>query len=143
MQLPIDVSVHSLLAFLEFLHQNALSPSVIKNYISSINRQAKHFGWPTEPFDHHLISDYIRSITINTKFVPRHKGVFDLPTLARISAACESLPDLPLFRAAFLLAFFAFLRMSNIAPHSMHAFDSPVICYARISYLHIQVPMCS
>ena len=29
-----------------------------------------------------------------------------------------------LFRAAFLLAFFAFLRMSNVAPHSRYKFDT-------------------
>ena len=68
MHQPIDVSVHSLLAFSEFLHQNALSPSVVKNYISSIIKQAKRFGWHTEPFAHHLVSDYIGSITINTDF---------------------------------------------------------------------------
>ena len=123
MKLPIDVSVHSLLAFSEFLHHNALSPSVIKNYISSIRKQTKHYGWHTHPFAHHLVSDHIRSITINSSFTPSHKDVFDLPTLAKISQACNHLCDPPLFRAAFLLAYFAFLRMSNIAPHSLWAFD--------------------
>ena len=124
MRLPMNVSVHCLLAFMEYLHDNSLSPSVIKNYISSLTKQAKRFGWEMEPFSHHLVRDYIRSITINSSFAPSHKGVFDLPTLARISEACSSLYDPPLFRAAFLLAYFGFLRMSNIAPHSLKAFDS-------------------
>ena len=39
-----------------------------------------------------------------------------------ISKACDSLRDPPLFRAIFLVAFYAFFRLSNIAPHSAHQF---------------------
>ena len=71
-----------------------------------------------------LVSEYLRSISINTRFAPTPRGIFDLTTLALISQACDILVDPPLFRAIFLLAFFAFLRMSNIAPHSRFKFDA-------------------
>ena len=73
---------------------------------------------------HRLVSDYLRSISINTRFAPTPRGIFDLTTLASISQACDILVDPLLFWAIFLLAFFAFLRMSNIAPHSRFKFDS-------------------
>ena len=38
--------------------------------------------------------------------------------------ACDILPDPILYRAIFLLAYFGYLRMSNIAPHSLAAFYS-------------------
>ena len=57
-------------------------------------------------------------------------------TLARISKACDVLFDPPLFRAAFLLAFFGVLRMSNIAPHSRIKFD-PLVHILRQDVLFI------
>ena len=124
MSLPVQPSVHSLLAFMEFLHVNSISYKVLLNYISSLKTLGKKFGWSLTPFDHHLVASYIRSISINSSFSPTPRGIFDLSTLSAISKACDILSDPPLFRAAFLLAFFAFLRMSNIAPHSRFKFDS-------------------
>ena len=40
-----------------------------------------------------------------------------------MSKACDSLGDPPLFRAIFLVAFYAFFRLSNIAPHSARQFS--------------------
>ena len=108
---------------MEFLHINSISYKVILNYMSSLKTAGRRFGWNLAPFDHHLVSSYIRSISINSNFSPTPRAIFDLNTLAAISKACEILYDPPLFRAAFLLAFFAFLRMSNIAPHSRFKFD--------------------
>ena len=55
------------------------------------------------------------------KLVPRE--LFDLPTLVQIFQAYEILEDPPLFRVAFLLVSFAFLRAPNLAPHSVHKFS--------------------
>ena len=43
-----------------------------------------------------------------------------------MSISCEILPDPLLFRAIFLTAYYGFLRMSNIAPHSAATFDPAV-----------------
>ena len=123
MSLPPTPSVHSLLAFLEFLHVNSLSYKVILNYLSSLKHSATRFHWPLLPFTNHLVHDYLRSISINSQFAPTSRGVFDLSTMAAISRACEILDDPLLFRAIFLTAFFAFFRMSNMAPHSRFKFD--------------------
>ena len=123
MSLPPTPSVHSLLAFLEFLHVNSLSHKVILNYLSSLKHSATRFHWPLSPFTNHLVRDYLRSISINSQFAPTSRGVFDLSTMAAISRACEILDDPLLFRAIFLTAFFAFFRMSNMAPHSRFKFD--------------------
>ena len=123
MCLPHQLSVHSLLAFMEFLYANSISHELILNYVSSIKQAARHFGWELTPFSHHLIQSYLRSITINSTSLPTPRDIFDLSTLASISRACSILEDPILFRAAFLLAFFAFLRMSNVAPHSRYKFD--------------------
>ena len=108
---------------MEFLYANSLSYQVIHNYISSIKLAAKRFHWPIFPFSHHLVTSYLRSISINSTLPPTPRGIFYLSTLAAISRACGILDDPELFRAAFLVAFFAFLRMSNVAPHSRFKFD--------------------
>ena len=124
MLLLVQLSVHSLLAFMEFLHLNSISYKVLLNYISSLKTAGRRYGWDLTPFSHHLVGSYLRSISINSTFAPTPRGIFDLTTLSAISRACDILQDPPLFRAAFLLAFFAFLRMSNIAPHSRFKFDT-------------------
>ena len=123
MDLHPKFTLHNILCFLEFLHVNDLSPKVIKNYLSSLRSMAKFYKLPAEDLYNHTVTLYLRSLTINSKFKPIPRGTFDIPTLCKISEACELLSDPPLFRAAFLLAFFGFLRMSNIAPHSTRQYD--------------------
>ena len=43
--------------------------------------------------------------------------------LVQISRMCHIVDNPPLYRAAFLVAYFAFLHMSNFTPHSQKAFD--------------------
>ena len=113
MQLPPEPSVHSLLAFLEYLHTNLISHKLILNYLSSLKKASIKYSWNASPFSHRLITEYLRSISINSRFCPTHRGIFDLSTLALISRTCDILEDPILFRSIFLLAFFACLRMSH------------------------------
>ena len=122
-KLDITLSLPNVLAFLEFLSQNSLSHKVISNYISSLKFMATKYNLPKEQLSHKDITLFIRSLTINSKFRPTPRGVFDITTLISISQLCEGLEDPVLVRAAFLLSFFAFLCMSNVAPHSRRAFD--------------------
>ena len=123
MELPVELNIHSILAFLEYLYTNSVSHKVMLNYVSSIKKAAIKYQWHPEVLSHRLVSEYLRSISINTRFAPTPRGIFDLTTLALISQACDILSDPSLFRAIFLLAFFAFLGMANIAPHSRFKFD--------------------
>ena len=116
-------TIQTVLSFLEFLYSNAVSPRVIANYVSSLKTAAKKYKWDSEPLHHQLVSAYLRSISINSTFNPTPRGTFGLETLTGISKACDRLQDPVLYRAIFLTSFFAFLRMSNIAPHSRARFD--------------------
>ena len=126
MNLPVELHLHSILAFLEYLHINSLSNKVILNYVSSLKKAALKYSWHPEVLSHRLVTEYLRSIPIYSRFAPTPRGIFDLSTLALISRTCSILNDTVLFRAIFpifLLAFFTFLRMSNIAPHSRFKFN--------------------
>ena len=76
------------------------------NYLTSLRTSAKLYSWDTAVLSHHMISAYMKNISRTSKFSPISKDMFNTPTLAKISKACETLFDPPLFRAAFLLAFF-------------------------------------
>ena len=116
------LDIQTIFAFLEFLSQNHLSPKVISGYISSLRTMAAKFKIPHD-LSHYSVSLFLRSLRLNAPFKPTPRGTFDLSTLAQISWACEILDDPLLFRAAFFTGFFAFLRASNLAPHSIHKFS--------------------
>ena len=54
---------------------------------------------------------------------PVPKGILDLPDLGYISYLCDYFDNSPVYRRAFLLAFYALLQISNIAPPFQRAFD--------------------
>ena len=101
MGFPVLLSLHNVLAFLEYLYQKALSPKVIKNYVSSLSTMAKNFGLDHQDLFHQAIFRYLRSIQLNSPFRPTPRGFFDIPTLYHISLACDQLPDPQLYRAIF------------------------------------------
>ena len=123
MDLQIAVNLHNLLVFLEYLHQNSLSPKVIKNYLSSIATVARSYNMDYSETHNPAVNRYIRGLALTFPFRPTPRGIFDIPTLYAISKQCEILSDPILFRSIFLTSFYAFLRMSNIAPHSSRQFD--------------------
>ena len=96
---------------------------VIKNYLSSVRSVASYYHLDSNPTSDPVISRFIRSISINSPFSPTPRGIFSIEMLYHISIACEILSDPLLYRDIFLTSYFAFLRMSNIALHSVKKFD--------------------
>ena len=105
-----------LLVFIEFLVAHTLSHRVILNYISALKYMFARYGWNSEIFQAPLIQRMLQGIRLTTRQVISPKGVFTLPQLKSIIYACAHFPDPLLYRSAFLLAFYAFYRISNIAP---------------------------
>ena len=108
---------------MEVLATNGLSPKVIKNYFSSICSFAPFYNLDAGAIAHPAVHRYVRSLSITSPFRPTPRGIFCIKTMYDISKTCDFLPDPPLFRAIFLVAFYAFFRLSNIAPHSVRQFS--------------------
>ena len=123
MDLPLECSVRNVLTFLEYLFQNCISPKVISTYLSSIHSKAKLYGWDVSSTAHPAVQRYIGIISINSRFATIPRGIFGVHTLHNISLSCDILTDPILYRAIFLTAFYGFLTMSNIAPHSLKKFS--------------------
>ena len=109
--------------FLEFLASNALSHCVILNYISALKYMFSRYGWQSNALEAPLVRRMFDGIKLSTRNVTAPKVVFYLHQIRQIAQLCAFFHDPLMYRAAYLLAFYAFLRISNIAPSFQRAFD--------------------
>ena len=118
-----NVDVKILLSFLECLASNNFSYSMLCNYMSAIKASFVLYDLPHDLLDHPRLKLFLKSVRINRPltFVPHN--IIDLDMLEKISVVCDSLKSSKVFRAIFLTGFFGFLRLSNLAPHSLATFD--------------------
>ena len=96
------------LAFIEFLQFNGLSPSSISAYIHSLRSKFKSLNIPSVPLHHHSVFLSLRSLALNVPHPRRVKGIFDITTIQSIVLLSSQLPLGYVYTPLFLLAFFAF-----------------------------------
>ena len=124
MGVPIqNVNVKILLSFLECLVSNNIAYSMLCNYVSAIKASFVLYELPHGILDHPKLKLFLKSIRINRPLTLVSHNIIDLDMLERISLACDDLQYRRVFRAIFLTGFFGFLRLSNLAPHSLTTFD--------------------
>ena len=112
-----------ILSFLEFLTLNKLSPSVILNYISAIKTKFTIFALDVSPFCDPRIKFFHKSLVLHRPFKVSIKSIIDPSTLKSIIKECDHMFLGPVYKAAYLLSFFSFLRISNLVPRSIHKYD--------------------
>ena len=122
--------LHVILAFMQLLADNNLTPATIANYVSAIKQSLLFYGISVTAFDNIKISLFLKSLTINRPLAIREQGIIDFALLSSISQACHHVDQPLMFRSIFLLAFFGFFRISNFAPVKIQDFD-PTRHFAR------------
>ena len=118
-----SVDVKILLSFLECLVGNNCTYSMLCNYVSAIKASFVLYDLPHDLLDHPRLKLFLKSVRINRPVTLVPHNIIDLDMLEKISVACDSLKSAKVFRAIFLTGFFGFLRLSNLAPHSLDTFD--------------------
>ena len=113
-----------ILAFLEYLEDNLLSVANICNYLAALRTMFIIHNLPTEPFQDEKIQMFVKSVRINRPLVVKTNSIFMEKILLDIIAATETLEFSEIFRAIYPLAFFLFLRLSNMIPHAKNGFDT-------------------
>ena len=111
-----QVDTIQLLAFMEFLCQNGLSPSNINNYLAAVRANLVICGLSTAFINCDRIHLFLRAMKINR---PLSLKIL----LHSILQACSCLQYPQVFPALYSFLFFSFLRLSNVLPHSIHTFD--------------------
>ena len=112
------------LSYIEYLVMHRVSAHMLANHISACKAKFTMYGLQFHLWDHPNVRYLLKSVKINRSIAVTKKHIIDLPMLSSIVAQCDSIHLGQVFKAVFLLAFFGFLRLSNIAPHSLTSFDS-------------------
>ena len=112
-----------LLAFMEYLVLNQISPANISNYLAGIRAQCIIFNLDTAAFQHQQIQYFLKSLKINRPLQPKLHKHIDIQLLTSILQVADSLQHSHIFKPLYILAYFSFLRLSNILPHTVASFD--------------------
>ena len=118
-----SVSIHLLLAFLEFLNFNSISYAGTTNRISAIKTTMSNLGLDVSAFFDPRVKVFTRALMRSRPLNPNIKAIIDIPMLTKIITHCDRLYFGMVYKAAFLLSFFSFLRISNVVPHSISSSD--------------------
>ena len=118
-----NVSVKVLLSFLECRVINKCSAAVVANYVSAIKASLTLYDLEFVICDHPNVKYYLKSLQINRPLSVTHHNIIDIPMLKRIASLAKAMNQGPVFKALFLTGFFAFLRLSNLCPHSAASYN--------------------
>ena len=118
-----NTNVKVILSFLECLVSNAVSPCMLANYVSAIKANFILYDLPFQVLDHPKVRYFIKAVKINRPPALKSHNIISISMLIDLSLACDAFPYGQVYKATLLLGFFAFLRLSNLAPHSVAAFD--------------------
>ena len=135
MDLPILCNVHNILAFMEFLYQNPISPKVISTCISSIHSRAQLYGWDTSATSHPAVLRYVRSVSINTKLNPTPGAFLTFPPY--IISPCHVTSSLIQFYSGLFFSRLFMVSSGCLTLTPIVPLDSTLTstCSDKISYL--------
>ena len=111
------------MAFMEFLVGNGSSYSSVVNHISAVKAMLGLHGLPLAMFDSPSIKLFIKSVQMNRPLTVSIPSIIDIPMLHKIVHICDTMYMGQVFKALYLLAFYSFLRLSNMVPHAILQFD--------------------
>ena len=118
-----QVDLFLLLAFFEFLHLNSFKVSNILNHSSAIKSKLALLGLDVTSVDDHRIHCFFKALQKHSPLNVKINSIIDTRLLEQICQTCDRTFQGHVFKVAYLLGFFAFLRLSNLCPHSAASFD--------------------
>ena len=113
----------TILTFLEFLTFNHISHSGLINYLSAVKTTLSSYGIDISAFSDPRIKLYNKAIMRHRPFNPTIKPIIDIPTLRRIIQCTDTMYMGHIFKAAILMSFFSFVKISNLVPHSISSYN--------------------
>ena len=113
----------STLTFLEFLAFNNITYSGLLNHLSAVKHILSSCGVDTSAFNDPRIKLCNKAIMRHRPLNPSIKPIIDVTTLQLIIQSTDNMYMGHIFKAAILLSFFSFVRISNLVPHSISSYD--------------------
>ena len=106
-----DVSLHSVMAYLEYLALNKVSVHMVANNIAAIKANFVMYGIDHSVMEHQRVKYFFKSMRINRSLSIPVRNVMSLQNLVDIVHLCDHISFCPVFKSVFLIAFFCFLRI--------------------------------
>ena len=100
------------------------------NHVSAIKAKLSLFGLPIHMFQDPRLKYFQKATTLNRPFKATLKSVIDIDTLHLMVRHCDYTYMGQVFKAIYTTAFFSFLRLSNLVPHTVKSY-SPLYHLAR------------
>ena len=119
----LTISLLSILTFLEFLTFNNITFSGLANHLSAVKSILASYGVDTSAFNDPRIKLYDIPIMRYRPLNPSIKPIIDILTLQSIVEASDSMYIGHIFKAAILLSFFSFVRISNLVTHATSSYE--------------------
>ena len=113
----------TLIMFMQFLSENGLKPANIANYMAGIRAKCILYDISTIPFRHEQIQLFSKALKLDRPLQPKTHNLITIDLLHNILLVTQTLQFPIQFTTLYALAFFTFLRISNILPHSTVTFD--------------------
>ena len=92
-------------------------------HLSAVKSYYVRLALPVAVFDSQQITMYLKSLQKTAPFSVRLSNLIDVTLLKALIAKCEMTYMGDIFKAVYLLAFFGFLRLSNLVPHSLNSYS--------------------
>ena len=121
--LGFQVNHFILIMFMQFLSENGLTAVNIANYMAGIRAQCIIYDIDTTPFRHDQIQLFSKALKLDRPLQPKNNNIISTDMLTSILLLTQTLQFPVQFAALYSLAFFTFLCISNILPHSISTFD--------------------
>ena len=121
---PTEITLHEVLAYLEYLSENNVSCNMLANNISALKANFIMYSLQYELMEKPQVRLFVKATKINRPLAITTRNIMSIDILKDLIAACDALKSPYTFKAIFLIAFFGFLRISNISPHSVREFDT-------------------
>ncbi len=142
------VSAEAVQQFVAWLSLQRFAPSTITTYVSAVGFYHKSHGWadPTNDFVVSKLLEGCRRLrpTADTR-APMSMSIL-LQTVQSLPAVCTSVFEACMFKAAFLCAFFGFMRLGEFAADSRRHIQPSVlsvadvqICDANVDFQYVLV----
>ena len=119
-----EVTLDIIMAYLEYLVQNNVLVHMIANNLSAIKASFIMHHLPHKVAEHPRINYFVKSLKINRALCLVQRNIISLQILTDMVRQCDLHRTGKIFKSIFLIAFFGFLRISNLSPTSLSTFDS-------------------
>ena len=134
-EVPVPVSVETLLLYMQFLAGEFASVETIGNYVYGVKLWYMTEGWEVLQFDHYLIKMMKKGLKRRLQHTPRQALPITPEILLEIRSSMDMEdPQEATYWALFLMAFFLVCRKSNLVPDKKSAFD----CNKQLSRGHFK-----